>query len=250
MSLAHSRAEDLAPRFPEHTDRAMSSLTIRMPKSLVRTLCFTVAVIAAAACRGPGGEMESSRYAKVQGDPEDSVHSLARKVATVEGFYGPEAARYDPDQDAWFVSNMLGPGSAHDGKGYIVRLEGSSVGTASMWAISGRNGVHLDAPKGIAFQGDTLWTADIDVVRGFNKRTGAPVGEIDFRPYGAVLLNDLAVGPGGTIYVTDTGIQMTDIGVLYVGGEKIFVVSPGRKVSVLTEGTQLERPNGTDREEG
>lgn len=222
----------------------MSSLKTRMPKSLVRTLFLAAAVTATSACHGPGGEMESSRYAKVQGDPEDTIRSLARKVATVDGFYGPEAARYDPEQDAWFVSNMLGPGSAHDGKGYIVRLEGSSVGTASMWAISGKNGVHLDAPKGIAFQGDTLWTADIDVLRGFNKRTGAPVGEIDFRPYGAVLLNDLAVGPGGTIYVTDTGIQMTDIGVLYVGGEKIFVVSPGRKVSVLTEGTQLKRPNG------
>jgi hypothetical protein len=216
----------------------------RTPNLSIRHLVIAVAVAATAACRGPGGELESSRYAKVQGDPEDTIHSLARKVATVEGFYGPEAARYDPEQDAWFVSNMLGPGSSHDGKGYIVRLEGSSVGTASMWAISGRNGVHLDAPKGIAFQGDTLWTADIDVVRGFNRRTGAPVGEIDFRPYGAVLLNDLAVGPGGTMYITDTGIQMTDIGVLHPGGDKIFVVSPGRKISVLTQGLQLKRPNG------
>ena len=201
-------------------------------------------LVVTVACRGPGGELESSRYAKVQGDPEDTVRSLARKVATVDGFYGPEAARYDAEQDAWFVSNMLGPGSAHDGQGYIVRLEGSSVGIASMWAISGRNGVRLDAPKGIAFQGDTLWTADIDVLRGFNKRTGAPVGEIDFRPYGAVLLNDLAVGPDGTMYITDTGIEMTDIGVLYPGGDKIFVVSPGRKISVLTQGPQLKRPNG------
>lgn len=222
----------------------MSPLPHRPSKFPVRAVLVSTAIVVTAACRGPGGELESSRYAKVTGDPEDTVRSLAHKVATVEGFYGPEAARYDPDQDAWFVSNMLGPGSAHDGKGYIVRLEGSSVGTASMWAISGRNGVHLDAPKGIAFQGDTLWTADIDVLRGFDKRTGAPVGEIDFRPYGAVLLNDLAVGPGGTMYITDTGIQMTDIGVVYPGGDKIFVVSPGRKVSVLTQGPQLKRPNG------
>jgi hypothetical protein len=222
----------------------MPSLTKRPSSPSFRDFLVAALMVIAVACRGPGGELESSRYAKVQGDPEDTVRSLARKVATVDGFYGPEAARYDPEQDAWFVSNMLGPGSAHDGKGYIVRLEGSSVGTASMWAISGRNGVHLDAPKGIAFQGDTLWTADIDVVRGFDKRTGAPVGEIDFRPYGAVLLNDLAVGPGGTMYITDTGIQMTDIGVLHPGGDKIFVVAPGRKISVLTEGPQLKRPNG------
>ncbi|MFL5561413.1 MAG: SMP-30/gluconolactonase/LRE family protein [Gemmatimonadaceae bacterium] len=219
-------------------------MTLSRLATFGRVLSGILVISSALACHGPGGELESSRYAKVQGDPEDTVHSLARKVATVAGFYGPEAARYDPEQDAWFVSNMLGAGSTHDGQGYIVRLQGSSVGTATMWARSGRNGVQLDAPKGIAFQGDTLWTADIDVVRGFNKRTGEPVGTIDFRPYGAVLLNDLAVGPGDTIYVTDTGIQMTDLGVLHPGGDKIFVVAPGRKVSVLTEGNQLMRPNG------
>ena len=220
------------------------SQTLR--RQLAPSLCaFTaLAVLALGACRGPGGELDDARYAKRTGDPEDTVRSLARKVATVEGLYGPEAARYDAEQDAWFVSNMLGPGSAHDGQGYIVRLEGSSVGMAQMWAISGRNGVHLDAPKGIAFQGDTLWTADIDVVRGFDRHTGAPVATIDFRPYGAVLLNDLAMSPDGTMYVTDTGIEMTDIGVIYRGGDKIFAVGPGRKISVVTEGAQLKRPNG------
>lgn len=202
------------------------------------------AVAAALACRGPGGELEESRYAKRTGDPEDVVRSLARKVATVDGLYDPEAARYDSTQDAWFVSNMLGFGSVRDGQGYIVRLEGSSVGRAQIWVRSGTNGAYLDAPKGIAFQGDTLWTADIDVVRGFNRRTGAPVGTIDFRPYGAVLLNDLAVGPDGTMYVTDTGIEMSPIGVIYRGGDKIFAVAPGRRISIVAEGPQLKRPNG------
>ncbi|NUO64371.1 MAG: hypothetical protein HOQ12_10810 [Gemmatimonadaceae bacterium] len=217
-----------------------------MPHRTARRVLALLAIVAlgSAACRGPGGEYESSRYAKVTGDPEDTIRSLARKVATVEGIYDPESARYDSTQDAWFVSAMLGPGSAHDGKGYILRLEGNSVGTARIFAQSGHGGVQLDAPKGIAFQGDTLWTTDIDVVRGFDLRTGAPVGTIDFRPFGAVLLNDLAVGPDGTIYVTDTGIEMTEIGVLHPGGDKIFAVAPGRKVSVLSAGDQLKRPNG------
>ena len=219
-----------------------------MSPRLARTLAIrtltSLAIAGAAACHGPGGELESARYAKVTGDPEDTLRSLARKVATIEGIYGPESARYDSTQDAWFVSAMLGPGSAHDGNGYILRLEGNSVGTARIFAQSGHGGVQLDAPKGITFQGDTLWTADIDVLRGFDKRTGAPVGTIDFRPYGAVLLNDLAVGPDGSIYVTDTGIEMTDIGVLHPGGEKIFVVAPGRRVSILSAGDQLRRPNG------
>lgn len=219
----------------------------RTPRLSARTIAILLAAagaLGAAGCHGPGGELESARYAKVTGDPEDTVRSRARKIATVEGIYDPEAARYDSTQDAWFVSAMLGPGSAHDGQGYILRLEGSSVGTARIFAQGGHGGVRLDAPKGITFQGDTLWTADIDVVRGFDKRTGAPVGTIDFRPFGAVLLNDLASGPDGKIYVTDTGIEMTDIGVLHPGGEKIFVVSPGRRVSVLSAGDHLSRPNG------
>ena len=32
----------------------------------------------------------------------------------------------------------------------------------------------LDAPKGMAIVGDTLWVADIDAVRGFNRKTGGP----------------------------------------------------------------------------
>lgn len=217
----------------------------KISRTLAASFAAFVAVASAAACQGPpGGELESSRYAKQTGDPEDTLKSLARKIATVEGIYGPESARYDSAQDAWFVSAMLGPGSAHDGQGYILRLEGSSVGTGRIFAQGGQGGVRLDAPKGIAFQGDTLWTADIDVLRGFDLRTGAPVGTIDFRPYSAVLLNDLAVGPDGSIYVTDTGIQMTDIGVLHPGGDKIFVVSPGRRISILSAGDQLKRPNG------
>ena len=32
--------------------------------------------------------------------------------------------------------------------------------------------ITLNAPKGLALQGDTLWVADIDVVRGFDVTTG------------------------------------------------------------------------------
>src|SRR2546422_7709536 len=37
----------------------------------------------------------------------------------------------------------------------------------------GHSGVTLNAPKGLAIRGDTLWVADIDVVRAFDARTGA-----------------------------------------------------------------------------
>ncbi len=176
--------------------------------------------------------------------PTDSVATTAQRVGVVRGLYGPESVRYSPDQDAYFVSVMNGPGSRKDNNGYIVKIDASELGRATLFAVGGRDGVSLDAPKGLAIHGDTLWATDIDVLRAFDKSTGRPLGEIDLRPQGAVLLNDIAVGPDGTIYVTDTGINMSDVGVIYVGGDKVFAIGPNRSISVVAHGNVLGRPNG------
>jgi sugar lactone lactonase YvrE len=167
-----------------------------------------------------------------------------RLVASMANFRSPESVRYDPDQDVWFVSNIAGFGSDKDGRGYIVRIDASRLDSSSIFAISGVNGVHLDAPKGMAIQGDTLWVADIDVLRGFDRRNGLPVATIDFTAFKPTLLNDVAVGPDGTLRVTDSGILMTEKGVLRPGGDKIFSVGAGRVVTVLQRGPQLGEPNG------
>ncbi|MEA2706690.1 MAG: hypothetical protein QOH22_1478 [Gemmatimonadaceae bacterium] len=176
--------------------------------------------------------------------PTDSVTTSAHRVGTVQGFYGPESVRYSPDQDAYFVSVMNGPGSKKDDNGYIVQLAADTLSNGKLFVVGGKNGVTLNAPKGLAIHGDTLWATDIDVLRAFNRFTGQPLGEIDLRGKGAVLLNDIAVGPDGTIYVTDTGIIMSEIGVIYVGGDKVFAIGPGRSISVVAHGNVLGRPNG------
>lgn len=169
---------------------------------------------------------------------------MARRVGVVQNLYGPESVRYSSDQDAYFVSVMNGPGSDKDNNGYIVEIAADTLGKVKLLVVGGQNGVHLDAPKGLAIHGDTLWTTDIDVLRAFNRFSGKPLGEIDLRPKGAVLLNDVAVGPDGTIYVTDTGIIMSQIGVIYVGGDKVFAIGPNRSISVVAHGNVLGRPNG------
>jgi hypothetical protein len=45
------------------------------------------------------------------------------------------------------------------------------------------------------------------------------------------------------MYITDTGILMTEKGVIYKGADKIFRVAGG-KVSVIASGAGLMRPNG------
>src|SRR5215216_7786139 len=50
--------------------------------------------------------------------PLDSTAMVAR----VDAFSGPEAVRYDPDQDVYFVSNFNGDPEALTNKGFISRL--------------------------------------------------------------------------------------------------------------------------------
>jgi sugar lactone lactonase YvrE len=168
----------------------------------------------------------------------------ARFDRNVVGFQGPESVRYDPELDVFFVSNQTGPGSQRDGNGYIVRMSAEDPTQTALLAQGGRGGVVLDSPKGLALHGDTLWTADIDKLRAFDRRTGTPLATIDFAPLGAVQLNDVAIGPDGTIHVTDTGIIMSRKGVIHTGPDRIFVVGPGRAIRVMAEGPQLKQPNG------
>lgn len=168
----------------------------------------------------------------------------ARHVRTVVGLHDPESVRYDAEQDVFFVSNMAGFGSLKDDNGYIVRVRAAGAGPVEMFVEGGRGGVTLNAPKGMTIQGDTLWVTDIDVVRGFHRRTGAPVATIDFSAVAPVLLNDIAAGSDGTLRVTDTGIHMVYEGNIHVGGDRIFSVGPGHAVTTIAEGPHLYEPNG------
>ena len=170
--------------------------------------------------------------------------SEARFVRNLVGFQGPESVRYDPDQDVFFVSNMVGYGSAKDGNGYISRISAANPDSAEVFVQSGKNGAVLDSPKGMAINGDTLWVADINILRGFNRKTGAELANIDFTPYGVLQLNDVAVGPDGQVRVTDTGIIMGRLGVQHKGTDHIFVLGPGGRISAPQQGAQLHQPNG------
>jgi sugar lactone lactonase YvrE len=167
----------------------------------------------------------------------------SRVVATA-GFQTPEAVRYDADLDIYFVSNINGFPSAPDGNGFISRLgpDGALLDTA--FIRGGVNGVVLNAPKGMTVVGDTLWVTDIDAVRGFNKRTGAPVASVDFAAQGAQFLNDIATGPDGALYVTDSGLRIDSSGMTHPGPDRVFRLGPDRTMTTAAQGDTLGGPNG------
>jgi len=199
-------------------------------------LCATMV----AACRD--SDHSDVGIVEKRGEHDDSTTG-ARKVGELEDLHAPESVRYDSLQDVFFVSNMQGLGSSKDNHGFILRVSAADYRQMKMFAQSGEAGVELNAPKGMAIQGDTLWAADIDVLRGFNRVTGAPVATVDFRPAGAVLLNDVALGPDGALYITDTGIIMSEKGVLHPGGDKVFRLQ-GRSIEVLSLSPPIAWPNG------
>lgn len=131
--------------------------------------------------------------------------TAADQGITVDGFSGPESALHDPAADVYIVSNLDGQPAAKDGNGFISRVSPAGEIVDLRWIDGASDGVTLHAPKGLGLLGDTLIVADIDHVRLFDRGSGAPIG--DWAVDGATFLNDVAVSPGGTIYVSDTGVR-------------------------------------------
>jgi hypothetical protein len=183
----------------------------------------------------PNGTAELERPA---GEP-----ALAHQIAHLGDLHQPESVKYDSGKDVFYISNMVGFGSDKDANGYIVEVSAGDLTRSKIFAESGKSGVILDAPKGMAIQGDTLWICDIDKMRAISRTTGLPLATLDLSPHGAVLLNDVTVGGDGELYISDTGILMTPKGVIHPGGDKIFRISNGA-VSVFAAGDILGRPNG------
>lgn len=175
--------------------------------------------------------------------PEAAVPAPPAKVAEATGFITPESVLWDVEQQVWFVSNINGSPVAKDGNGFISRLTADGVVDSLNFVLGGRGGVTLNAPKGMALVGDTLWVADIDALRAFNRRTGAAVATIELGSQ-AKFLNDVVLGPDGTIYITDSGFLVSDAGAFsHPGPDRIFALK-GREVSVAAEGAWLQAPNG------
>jgi sugar lactone lactonase YvrE len=177
--------------------------------------------------------------------PPPPAASGATRALAIAGFSTPESVLHDSTQDIYFVSNINGGPLTKDNNGFISRVRPDGAIEVLKFIEGGRGGVTLNAPKGLAVLGDTLWVTDIDVLRAFNARTGVAIDSVKFDSLGAVFLNDVAIAPNGAIYITDTGIRFDDVGnVLHPGPDRVFRVGPDRKVTVAVRGDTLGRPNG------
>jgi hypothetical protein len=215
-----------------------------LPHYLVPSLTLAAVLsLGLGACGGRDSRTETESRALAESAAVYERESIMfRKVGTTPNLQGPESARYDPDLDVWFVANINGEPLGKDNNGYISRLRPDGVPYSVKFIEGGKKGVTLNAPKGLAINGDTLWVADIDFARAFNKRTGALIANVSARGQ-AKFLNGATVGPDGAVYMTDTGVLFGPKGTSHPGPDQVLrITRAGAKVVLASP--KLEGPNG------
>lgn len=189
----------------------------------LRRMLGTAGMVLLGACTGEPG-------------PEPDV-----KVLDV-GFAEPESVLHDSAADVYLVSNVNGSPLDKDGNGFISRLTPDGDTVAMHWLGGGGTRGMFNAPKGMGIVADTLYVADIDVVRRVHRVTGDGLGEIPVP--GSTLLNDVAVGADGSVYVTDMGLRMGAGRMEASGSAAVHRILPGGRVQAIAKGPELGSPNG------
>jgi hypothetical protein len=160
---------------------------------------------------------------------------------SLKDFSTPESVDYDAKDDVYIVSNINGAPGATDNNGFISRVSPDGSKVELKWIEGGKKGVKLDAPKGSAVVGGTLYVADITRLRLFDAAKGTPKGEIALP--GCTFANDVTAAPDGKVYVSDSGIKIDDKGITPTNSDAVYVVDKG-KAKVFAKGDDLGHPNG------
>lgn len=158
------------------------------------------------------------------------------------GFSTPESVLVDEARDRYLVSNINGRPVDADNNGFISVLGPDGKVENLKWIEGGKNKVTLNAPKGMAVVKDVLYVADLDTLRMFDVKSGAPKGEVKLE--GATFANDVVASEDGSkIYVSDSGLKMEGSDFKPTGTDAVWVVEKG-KAKALAKTTDLAKPNG------
>jgi outer membrane protein assembly factor BamB len=114
---------------------------------------------------------------------------------TIGNLDQPESAIASIDGKFIYISNINGQPTELNGKGYISRASIDGDMLDQHW-VKG-----LDAPKGLAISGQSLYVADMKNLVEINIKTGKIVNV--YKAPNAKMLNDVTVTEDGNVYVSD-----------------------------------------------
>jgi DNA-binding beta-propeller fold protein YncE len=152
----------------------------------------------------------------------------------VTGLRNPQSFVTDPATGQYFISNTNDGAAGKAASGFITKLDRDGKTLDLHFIRGGAGSTVLHAPKGLAVVKDVLYVADLDVLRGFDTKTGRPVAEVRIGD-GRTDLADVAYDEGrNLLYVSDPG------------SNTVFRVDPSRQhaVSVLARDPALAGPRG------
>ena len=153
----------------------------------------------------------------------------AKEIWAVEGLSGPESVEIDAARGELYVSNVAGEPNGKDGKGFVSRVSTAGELIEAEWVTG------LDAPKGLALDGSTLYVTDIDRLVAIDVAAGTISNS--WQGEGAQFLNDPAVDGKGRVFVSDMATNT------------IYVLDGGN-FSVWLQDEALQHPNGLKVEGG
>ena len=149
---------------------------------------------------------------------------LRKAWATAADFQLPETALYDPASKALYVSNYDGYNpSGAEGKQSVAKLSLDGGGVNLKWAEGLRNPTGMAVSKGVLFVVEPTGLAVVEIATG-KLLTRHPVP-------GSAFLNDVAEGPDGALYLSDSR-------------RSVIYRFADLKVEEWLSGPEIARPNG------
>lgn len=155
---------------------------------------------------------------------------------TVTNLQSPYSFVSSSSGNEYFISSVNGDPEAADNNGFITKLDASGKMLNLKFIQGGTDGVTLNAPKGMAVVGQTLYVADLDTLRAFDTVSGKTIGAIPISPapgQAPVGLTDVAYDGTGVLYCSDQHAN------------RIYRVAlSSRKVTLLVADPALAGPAG------
>jgi sugar lactone lactonase YvrE len=189
-------------------------------------------VVAALCGLSPASAQQAADQPFVAGTPL----KMTPNARTYGGFRFAESISYDAARDLYVVPSAGMPQQLVPNDGYVSLINPDGSVHTLKWIGVDRNGLTLNHPLGSDIMNDMLYLADIDVVRWFDMKTGAPRGSVTVKGMTG-FINDIEVAADGTIYATQTGGDDPT-------SWRVYKITPQGESALFVSGPPLSRPNG------